>query len=428
MNRKIIVDEITRVEGYGSIEVELGDGRVKGVKMNISEGPRFFESLVKTVSYEKVPDIMRRICAICTASHTLASIMAIEKAFDVEVTSQTRLLRDLLINGEMIESHALHVFLLAMPDVLGYPDVVEMATKYADAVKMALHLKRTGNMIHIALGGREVHGMNERVGGFAKVPAEAELRTIRENLVKARPAAELAVKLFADAEPPAYVKSANNMMALDSDEAFGFTGDHVLTSLDGRHPVEDYLSLTNERTIKHSHAKFSYYNDAPFMVGSLPRVLLNGRKLQGEAAEFYRENREKLNPENSLLNNLAQAIELIYSVDRSIETIDHIVAAGVEDEELAEFEVFSSRGVGAVEAPRGILYHDYAFDEEGRVTKANVITPTAQNAANMEKDYRVAAERLIAEPDEKIRQSLEVITRAYDPCISCSVHLVRVKV
>lgn len=425
MSKIIRVDEITRVEGYGSIEVEIGSGEVLGVKMNISEGPRFFESLVKTVKYDKVPDIMRRICAICTATHTLASIAAIEKAFKVDVTPQTRNLRDLLINGEMIESHALHLYFLALPDILGYPDAVAMTDKYMEQVKMALQLKKAGNMIHNTLGGREVHGMNERVGGFASLPTDDTLLEIKTALVDSRPAAELAVKLFSEAEIPTYAKSENNLMALDTGKRFGFTGNYILTSQAGRYPAEDYLRLTNEKTFKHSNAKFSTFQGKPFVVGALSRMLLNGSKLEGAAAELYKENYDRLNSNNILTNNLAQAIELLHSVDRSIQIIDELVSTGIQEEGLAEFETHSSRGVGTIEAPRGILYHDYAFDEEGRITKANVITPTAQNVANMEKDYRVAAGRLIKEPDYKIRESLEIIARAYDPCISCSVHLVK---
>ncbi len=425
MTRTITVDEITRVEGNGAIEVEIEGDKVRSVKMRVLEGPRFFESLLTGVGYEKVPDVVRRICAICTASHALASITAIEKAFRVEVTPQTSLLRDLLIHGEMVESHALHLFFLALPDVLGYTDAVAMTDRYAPQVKAALALKAAGNMVHVALGGREIHGVNERVGGFSTIPTEGDLLKIKEALLASRPAAELAVDLFSKAELPAYAESENAYMALDPGVRFGFLGERVLTSQGGRHPVEDYLGLTNERAVRHSNAKFSTYEGREFMVGSLPRVLLNGSKLGGDAAALFKENRGKLGADNSLNNNLAQAVELLHSVDRCIEDLDRLISDGVKKEGPAEVEVRPGRAVGAVEAPRGTLYHDYAFDEGGAIVNANVITPTAQNLANMEKDYRVAAGRLVREDDDRIRETLEVIARAYDPCISCSVHLVR---
>jgi sulfhydrogenase subunit alpha len=427
MNRVVKVEELTRVEGHGQIEVIIEDEKVKDVKMNIFEGPRFFEAFIETVKYDKVTDIMRRICAICTASHSLASLRTIEKAFDVRVTKQTNLLRDLLINGEMIESHALHVFMLALPDYLGFPDAIRMVSKYPKEVKAALNLKHAGNMIHNALSGREVHGMNERVGGFSKIPSEKILKEIKMSMVATKPTAELAVDLFSKIETPKYAESENIMMALDPGDKFGFIGDYILVSDDTRHPVENYLNLINERTIKYSHAKFSSYKNSSFMVGALPRILLNKEKLTGTSANLFDKYKDLLTQRNSLTNNLAQAIELVHSVDRSIEDIDNLLNNGLNEEEIVEFEPKAGRGVGAVEAPRGILYHDYTFDKEGRIVKCNVITPTAQNAFNMEKDYRVAATKLIKEPDNILINAFELIARAYDPCISCSVHLTRMK-
>jgi len=427
MSRKIEVEHLTRVEGHGRIEVTIEGDTIKDVQMNIFEGPRFFEAFIETVKYDKVPDIMRRICAICTASHSLASIRTIEKAFDVKVTRQTELLRDLLIHGEMIESHALHVFALALPDFLGYPDVIRMTEKYANEVKAALQLKKAGNLVHNVVSGREVHGMNERVGGFSKIPTEKELLEIKQIMQRVKPTAELAVRLFASFETPKFAESENTLMALDPGEKFGFIGDYVLISTGERFPVERYKELTNEKTVKHCHAKFSSYNGSSFMVGALPRVLLNKDKLSGTARELFNQHKDLLTHRNTLMNNLAQAIEIVHSVDRCIEDIDELLSMGLRDEGLVEITPKPSQAVGAVEAPRGILYHNYTFDEKGYIVRANVITPTAQNAANMEKDFRVAVSKLINEPEEKIRHSLEIIARAYDPCISCSVHLVKLE-
>lgn len=427
MSRVIKIEELTRVEGHGRIEVVIEGEAVKDVEMAIFEGPRFFEAFIETVHYDKVPDIMRRICAICTASHSLASIRTIEKAFDVEVTGQIELLRDLLIHGEMIESHALHLFMLALPDYLGYPDAIRMASKYPKEVQAALQLKKAGNIVHNVVSGREIHGMNERVGGFSKVPSEKALLEIKKAMEAAKPTAELAVELFAKVDTPTFAESDNMFMALDPGERYGFIGDHVLISDGSRHKVENYLELTREQTVKHSHAKSSFYKGSAFMVGALARVLLNKDKLKGTARDLYNGHRDLLTYRNTLMNNLAQSIELVHSVDRCIEDVEALVSLGLKDESPVEFELKAGRGIASIEAPRGILYHDYTFDEEGCIVKANVITPTAQNAANMEKDYRVAADRLIRERDETIVHALELIARAYDPCISCSVHVTRLK-
>lgn len=427
MSRAIKIEEITRVEGHGRIEVVIEGGALKEAKMAIFEGPRFFEALLENVHYDKVPDITRRICAICTASHSLASIRAIEKAFDVEVTEQTELLRDLLIHGEMIESHALHLFMLALPDYLGFPDAISMASKHPEEVGAALQLKKAGNMVHNVLSGREVHGMNERVGGFSKLPTEEALLEIKEAMEEAKLTAELAVELFGKLDTPTFADSDNIFMALDPGGRYGFIGDHVLISDGSRRPAESYLELTNERTVSYSHAKVSSYKGSTFMVGALARLLLNKDKLEGTARDLYNEYRDLITPRNTLMNNFAQSIELVHSVDRCMEDIETLLSTGLKEEGPVEFEIKAGRGVGAVEAPRGILYHDYTFDEGGCVRKANVITPTAQNAANMEKDYRVAVGALIKEKDGAIEHALELIARAYDPCISCSVHATRLK-
>jgi sulfhydrogenase subunit alpha len=417
---------LTRVEGHGGVEVVLDGSEVKDVKFNIFEGPRFFESIIKTVHYDKIPDMTRRICAICTASHSLASIGAIENAFGVENTPQTGLLRDLLIHGEMIESHALHVYMLALPDFLGYPDAIAMSADHIDAVKNALALKKTGNMIHTTLSGRDVHGMNERVGGFSKAPTEEELTEVKKNLEEVKPAAKLAVELFKGFELPAYNESDNVLMAIDPGDRFGYLGTHVLVSGGARHPEKDYERLTNEKVYRHSYAKHSSYNGGPIMVGALPRVHLSHHKLTGTARELYREHSDMVDPRNTLSNNFCQALELVHDVERGIEIIDTLLSNGLEDEGLSEFEVHESRGINAVEAPRGLLYHDYSFDDDGSITKANIITPTAQNAANIEKDIRVIAGNHVGE-DAELMNDIEVMIRAYDPCISCSVHLVRLR-
>ncbi len=424
MSKSVKIDELTRVEGHGGIEISLKDGKVQDVKFNIFEGPRFFEHAIKSVYYEKIPDITRRICAICTASHSLASIGAIENAFNVKVSPQTEALRDLLIHGEMIESHALHVFMLALPDFLGFPDAIHMASGHLDAVKAALELKKTGNLIHTALSGRDVHGMNDRVGGFSKLPSVEQLEEIKDYLVKVKPTTELAVNLLAGFELPSYNDSDNVLMAIDSGDRFGFLGDRVLVSDGSVYPQSDYMKLTNESVVQHSYAKHSKYNGKSFMVGSLSRIQLSNKKLVGTAAELYKEHRDKVKHGNSISNNIAQAIELVHSVDRAIDVIEGVLSEGIRQEGLAEFDIFASRGINVVEAPRGLLYHDYTFDDKETITRSNIITPTAQNAANIEKDARVIAENLVGKPDEEIKHALEVMARAYDPCISCSVHMV----
>jgi len=418
----IRIEPLTRVEGHGGIYVEIDGNCVKDAKFEILEGPRFFESIIRGFRYDVVPDVMRRICAICTASHSLASIRAIEDAFEVEVSEQTQILRDLLIHGEMIESHALHLFALALPDYLGFPSVLQMAEKYPEEVRGALQLKKAGNMVHVVLSGREVHGMNERVGGFSSLPSEDELERILRAMKDVRRFAVLSVELFSSIEIPDFAESENLLLASEPYERFGFLGERIQSSDGESFDVHEYRSYLRERSLKHSRAKHVFFRDQSFMVGALSRIHLFGDRLEGEARELYRENREKIKAENSLMINLAQAIELVHSVDRCIERTEELLSRGIEKEELPEIEFFSSKGVSCVEAPRGTLIHSYELDEDGRVVSADVITPTAMNAANIEKDLRVSAERLLK--DEEIERKIQLVPRAYDPCISCATHLI----
>ena len=426
MVKEVVVEHVARVEGHGSIRVVIEDGKVREVKLEIFEGPRFIERVLVGRMYYEVPDIVARICSICPDSHQVAAVEAIEKAFGVSADWQTRMLRELQLLADIIASHALHLYLLALPDYLGYPDALSMVDKYGREVKMGLELKRAGNAIKDVLTGRSIHGCTVKPGGYTRVPTPSELEKLSDVLKQSMDGAILAVKLFSSFEYPDFARDENIFMALDPGEIYGFVGDYVLVSDGGRYPVEEYKKLTNEVAVPHSSAKHSSYEGKPFMVGALARVLLNGKKLKGRAAEMLKELEPKLDALNPLTNNLAQAIETVYAVERAIEVIDELLDKGLKQDVEVEVKPRRGMGVGATEAPRGVLYHCYELDDEGRVAKADIITPTAQNAANMEKYIKVSAERLLSIGEEELERPLELLVRAYDPCISCSVHLIKV--
>ncbi|RLF20057.1 MAG: Ni/Fe hydrogenase subunit alpha, partial [Thermoprotei archaeon] len=424
--REIVVEHMARVEGHGTIRVVVEGVVVKDVKFEIFEGPRFIEKVLVGRTFQEAPDIVSRICSICPDPHSIASVRAAEKAFGVAVTEQTKLLRELQLLGDIISSHALHLYLLALPDFLGYPDALSMLDKYGREVKMGLQLKKAGNRVKEVLTGRSIHGCTARVGGYSRTPTREELEELLSLLKQSMEGAELAVKLFSSIDVPDFPRGENLFMALDPGERFGFIGDYVLVSTGERYPVEDYKKLTNELAVPHSTAKHSSYRGEPFMVGALPRVVLNKGKLKGRALEMLEEVEDKFDIANPLTNNLAQAIEAVYAVERSIEVVEELLDRGIKPEAPVEFKPKSGEGVGAVEAPRGILYHYYKFDDEGRIVEADIITPTAQNAANIEKYLRISAERLLSRGVERLEPMLELVPRAYDPCISCSAHLVKV--
>jgi sulfhydrogenase subunit alpha len=427
MHKSIVIDRVCRVEGHGGITVNIKDGQVADVKMNIFEGPRFFESLVVGKTYDQVAPILMRICAICSASHTVTSLMAVENALGIEVSRQTQLLRELLVQGGNIESHALHLFCLVLPDLLHHPSVVTLAVDYRREVKMGLELKKLGNTIQEMIGGRAIHSVNAVVGGFGKIPNEEQLLDLKEQLEKGLEQSLAAFQLLSSLDTPDLCASPNVYAALSNGESgYSLFGDKIILSTGDTKQISKYKDICCETVVPHSHAKHSLFKNNPFMVGALARIALNGNKLSGQARNVF----EKLDIDwfsgNPFHNNIAQAIELTYSIEKAIEIIDELLTTGLKREKPVEITTGPGAGTGAVEAPRGTLYHSYRFDKAGRLAEADIITPTAQNLANVEKDLRVCVEGSIQEPNESITSKLEMVVRAYDPCISCSVHLLDV--
>jgi sulfhydrogenase subunit alpha len=426
-SKSIVIDRVCRVEGHGGITVNIQDGKVADVKMHIFEGPRFFESLVVGKTYTEVAPILMRICAICSAAHTVASLMAVENALSVSVSEQTRLLRELLVQGGNIESHALHLFCLVIPDLFGHPSAVTLATDHPNEVKLGLELKKLGNTIQETIGGRAIHSANAIVGGFGRLPTRQQLADLKAQLNEGLERTLVAVDFVSSPAVPDFCTSPSIYAALSSNgEGYGLFGDKIALSTGDIKEIGAYKDICSETLVPHSHAKHSRFKGSPFMVGALARIALNERKLSGQARELWERLDLDWSSGNPLHNNIAQAIELVYSIENAIEIIDELLASGIMQEKPVVVMAGPAMGTGAVEAPRGTLYHSYRFDEEGRLAEADVITPTAQNLANLEKDLRVTAQNLIGEPKEDLGSKLEMVVRAYDPCISCAVHLVEI--
>ena len=427
MHESIVIDHICRVEGHGGITVNIKDGKVAEVNMDIFEGPRFFEPLVVGRAYDEVSSVLMRICAICSPAHTVASLMAVENAFGIDVKPQTQLLRELLVQGGNIQSHALHLFCLSIPDFMDYPSAIALAADHAEEVKMGLELKRLGNKIQEAIGGRAIHPVNAVVGGFARVPTKEMLLDLKEQLKTGLEQSLATVDLFLDLQIPDFCVSPNVYAALSSNgHSYSLFGDKVALSTGETEDIKAYKDICGEVTVAHSHAKQSWFEGRPYAVGALARIMVNGQKLTGEAKRAQVQLGVDEASNNMLYNNAAQAVELIYSIERAIDITDQLLGTGIEQERPLKVTAQAGTGIGAVEAPRGTLYHNYSFDEDGRLIEADVVTPTAQNLANIEKDIRAAVENLIDQPKESIAPRLEMVVRAYDPCISCAVHLVEV--
>lgn len=429
MSNTIRIEHLARVEGHGGVTVVMEDGAVSDVRFDVFEGARLVETLVRGRSYEDVSQILSRICAICSVAHALTSIKATERAFGVEVSPQTNALRDLLFRGENIESHALHLFFLALPDYLGYPSAVALAKDYPDAVKIALRLKQLGNTIQEVIGGRAVHPVNAITGGFGRVPSEEQLTSLREALLAGIADCRAAMDLLATLPAADYCHTDTVFAALDSTGGYGyFHGDEVTIVAKGQCiqvPGDDYLSFTNEKAVPHSHAKHSSFNGRPYMVGALARLTAHHDKLDARAHEVMARLGLTLPSSDPMDNNKAQAVELSADLHLALETVDQLLTSGVRDEPPVAFQPRAGTGTAITEAPRGILIHSYRYDEDGKIASANVITPTALNAASVEDHLRCSVQQAGTNETAELTKRLEMIVRAYDPCISCSVHLVR---
>ncbi|WP_099209751.1 NAD(P)-dependent hydrogenase/sulfhydrogenase 2 subunit alpha [Thermococcus henrietii] len=407
--------EFTRVEGNGKAEIVIEGNEVKDVRVKIVEGPRFFELLTLGRDFWDVPDLEARICAICYLSHSVASVLAIERALGVEVPEKTRLLRELGLIGELIESHALHLYLLVAPDIFGYPDAIRLATKHGELVKEGIALKAFGNRIRDLIGGREIHGINVKPGGFGRWPGREELEAIEREAKALLTVAKRAVRLFSGIGE--YGGRAEFFVATDG----YLTGDSLISNVERNF---QYFERIEERPLVYSFAKQSLYSGKPFLVGSLARLLLKAESLTPTAKRLFEENRERLEAGWVSYNNLAQAIELVYALERAGEIAKTLLDKGFEPENVP-VEAGDGEGIGYVEAPRGVLVHHYRI-AGGKIEYSNIITPTAFNHAVMEGALLWEARDLYGNaPEDELLRRLEETVRAFDPCISCSVHFVR---
>ncbi len=425
--QKIEIEPLARVEGHGGIKVEIKNNEIKDVQVKILEGPRLFETLAIGKTPAEDLSLVPRICAICNLSHKYASLRALEKALDIHVPEVTQTYRQLMHHGEMLESHSLHLYFLALPDFFGYDNAVAMAEKYGDVVMKALALKKFGNKIMRLMGGRMIHGENPVLGGFGKLPNRETLLELKEEALTHLDFAMETIDILASLEVPDYPERETQFICLKPPhDEYDYYGDILLASDGKEYPLEDYKKVIIERTVSHSFAKRSAYNERPFTVGAIARVLNIGDRLKGKAKEA----RDKLLNErwhrNPIYNNFAQAIEQVFSLEDVIRIVDELVDKA--HPEIVNAARDSGTGTGGVEAPRGTLIHHYTI-ENGVTVDADYITPTAMFLDDIEAFIRKSGENLLAKNEmDGIELKLEMVARAYDPCISCSAHLVSVDI
>jgi sulfhydrogenase subunit alpha len=422
---EIKIEPLARVEGHGGIKVEIENDKISNVEVQILEGPRLFETLVVGKTPQEDLSIVPRICAICNLSHKYAALRGLEKAIGVKVDSATKLYRQLMHHGEMIESHSLHIYFLALPDFLGYDNAVAMADKYGNVVVKALQIKKFGNKIMRMMGGRMIHGENPIIGGFGKLPSKEELTEVKKEALELLPFAIETIDLLAGLEMPNHMERETQFLCCKPPhDGYDYYGDAFVTSDGEVHSAEDYKSVIKERVVSHSFAKRGQYKGKPFTVGALARVLLLGDRLKGKAKEAHDRLVNERWHRNPLFNNHAQAIEQVYSLECIPEIIDELLAN--TKTKIAKPTQETGSGTGAVEAPRGTLIHHYEV-KDGLISAADFITPTAMFLDDIEEFIRTSGETLLAKKQiDNIELEFEKIARAYDPCISCSAHLVKV--
>ncbi|WP_456367261.1 nickel-dependent hydrogenase large subunit, partial [Thermococcus sp.] len=398
----ITVDHIARVEGKGGVEIVVGDDGVKEVKLNIIEGPRFFEAITVGKKLEEALAVYPRICSFCSAAHKLTAVEAAEKAVGFTPREEIQALREVLYIGDMIESHALHLYLLVLPDYLGYSGPLHMVEEYKKEIGIALELKNLGSWIMEVLGSRAIHQENAVLGGFGKLPDKATLETMKKRLKEALPKAEYTFGLFTKLEDYEEVEGQITHLAVKPrGNAYGIYGDYIKASDGNEFPSEDYKKHIKEFVVEHSFAKHSHYHGRPFMVGAISRLVNNASLLYGKAKELYEGHRDLLRPTNPFANNLAQALELVYFTERAMDLIDEALARWPM-KPRDEVEIRDGFGVSTTEAPRGVLVYALKV-ENGRVSYADIITPTAFNLAMMEEHVRMMAEKHYNDDPERLK-------------------------
>lgn len=424
-NINVNVDHLTRVEGHGNIVVNVKEGKIEECKWEVVEAPRFFEAFVRGRSYLEIAHITSRICGICSIGHTLCSLQATEAAMGVKISEQTRLLRRILIQGENLQSHVLHSYFLAAPDFVGAPSVFPLVQTHPEVVVRALRMKKLANDLCDVFGGRTVHPITPTVNGFTKLPEIKDIKEIRRRLVAAGPDLEATLALFKTLKIPDFQRETEYISLKSKEEYALYEG--VIASTDaGTTPVANYRNWTNEYLVPQSTAKYTKHVRDSYMVGALARFNNNHDQLSARAQKAAEELGLKAPCYNPFMNTVVQVVEVVHALDESIRLIDELLDKGLKEEDR-RILLKAGRGVGSVDVPRGILFHDYTYDKNGICVEANCIIPTNQNHANIQKDMEALLPQVLDRPQEEIRLSLEMLVRAYDPCISCSTHLLKVE-
>ena len=422
-SRTIKVSALTRVEGEGALYVRVQDGAVEKVELNIFEPPRLFEALLRGRPLEDVPDITARICGICPIAYQMSSVHALEAALGVVISPDIRRLRRLLYCGEWIESHGLHVHLLHAPDYLGYDSGIAMARDYPDEVRRGLELKKHGNRLLEVLGGRAIHPVNVAVGGFYRAPRPSELQPLIRDFEWGLEAAVEATRWVAGFDFPDFNPNYEMVSLVHPDE-YPMNEGEIASSGGWQIPVADFESHFHEYQVPHSTALQAQRSadGTGYLVGPLARLNLNRDRLAPTARRLSDDLGICWPCCNPFQAIIARGLEMVHAYEEALEILRTYQRP---QPSRIPYDYRPGSGCAATEAPRGLLYHAYAVDEQGRVVTASIVPPTSQNQKQIEEDLREFLPRLLTEDDHHIALNCEKLIRSYDPCISCSTHFLK---
>ncbi len=422
--RTIQVNYLARVEGEGSLTITLQGDAVTSVRLGIFEPPRFFEALLRGRSYREAADITSRICGICPVAYMMSASHAMEDALGIRVTGALRELRRLLYAGEWVESHALHVFLLHAPDFLGFPDAVAMAKDHGDWVRKGLRIRKAGNAIMDCLGGRAIHPVNIRIGGFFRAPARSELDALLPELRWARQACAECLDWMTGFDFPALERDYE-FVALRHEHEYPFCEGRIVSSRGMDIPVSDYDATFVEAQVPYSNALHSTIRGrGAYLCGPLARFNLNFDRLSPSIQELARGAGITPPCRNPFKAILVRLVEMAHAFDEAIRVIESYEPPAAP---FVESTPRAASGVGATEAPRGLLYHRYAMDADGSITEARIVPPTSQNQLAIEEDLFALAPELTSLPHADATHRAEQAIRNHDPCISCATHFLTLR-
>lgn len=423
MSRTIKVDYLARVEGEGAFYIKVKDDRVVDVKLKIFEVPRFFEAFLRGRRYTEAPDITARICGICPVAYQMSSVHAMEQILGLKVEGPLRDLRRLIYCGEWIESHGLHVYMLHAPDFLGYDDAIQMAGDYPEIVKRGLKLKQIGNELVALLGGRESHPINVRVGGFYRVPRKAELAPIAEKLKWARDAALETVRWTGSLNFPD-LDQDYEFVALRHPQEYPFNEGRLVSNKGLDIAVREYDDHLEEEHVPYTTALHAVVKGrGAYLTGPLARYNLNFDRLPPAVQTAARQAGLSSFCRNPFQSIIVRSVEILYACEEALRIIDRYERP---DRPYLEAPPRAGMGYGLSEAPRGSLYHRYRLDDQGIIQDAKIVPPTSQNQKAIERDlYQVATQNLNL-PEDRLTWLCEQTIRNYDPCISCSVHFLKI--